>query len=139
MPIGHAGNESAAKPLATRRAPMMSARWAALVAVGGGLAGALAVPTAGIWPLAVRSVAALSVAVDGRRARTGAWLGLLFGLALFVPLLHWTGVYVGPVPWLTLAVAEAVWQLQHGAVQVRVTVADPGGQTATLVVASANP
>src|SRR6266702_6296825 len=91
-------------------------RWAALLALAGGLLGALAFPRTGIWPLAVLSVALLSVAVDGRRSRTGAWLGLLYGLAFFVPLLHWTGVYVGPVPWLLLAVAEAAFLAGLGAV-----------------------
>lgn len=101
---------------APRRRPLMRARWAALVAVGGGLAGYLAFPTVGIWPLAFVSVAALSIAVDGRRSRTGAWLGLLYGAAMFVPLLHWTGVYVGPAPWLILAVAEAAFLAGLGAV-----------------------
>jgi apolipoprotein N-acyltransferase len=91
-------------------------RWAALLALAGGLLGTLAFPTTGIWPLAILSVALLSVAVDGRRSRTGAWLGLLYGLAFFVPLLHWTGVYVGPAPWLLLAVAEAAFLAGLGAV-----------------------
>jgi apolipoprotein N-acyltransferase len=91
-------------------------RWAALLALAGGLLGALAFPRTGIWPLAILSVALLSVAVDGRRSRTGAWLGFLYGLAFFVPLLHWTGVYVGPVPWLLLAVAEAAFLAGLGAV-----------------------
>src|SRR5664279_5593402 len=81
------------------------ARWAALVAALAGLAAAAAFPRLGIWPLVIVSVAGLSWAVDGRRARTGAWLGMLYGLAFFAPLLHWTGVYVGPVPWLLLATA----------------------------------
>jgi len=87
----------------------MRVRWAALVAVVGGFAGAGAFPRLGIWPLMFISVAALSYAVDGRRARTGAWLGYLYGLAFLLPLLHWTGVYVGPVPWLILAAAEAAF------------------------------
>ncbi|MCU1657376.1 MAG: Apolipoprotein N-acyltransferase, partial [Pseudonocardiales bacterium] len=99
------------------RAPVpFPARWAALVAVAGGLAGVFAFPRAGIWPLAFLSVALLSVAVHGRRSRTGAWLGLLYGLAFFVPLLHWTGVYVGAVPWLILAVGEAGFFAALGAV-----------------------
>jgi apolipoprotein N-acyltransferase len=93
-----------------------SARWAALVALLAGLAAAFAFPRTGIWPLAIVSVAGLSWAVDGRRARTGAWLGLLYGLAFFVPLLHWTGVYVGPAPWLILAGAEALYLAGLGAV-----------------------
>src|SRR5690348_6309771 len=82
-------------------------RWAALVAIAGGLAGMLAFPRPGVWPLAFASVALLSVAVDGRRSRTAAWLGFLYGLGFFLPLLHWTGVYVGAGPWLLLATAEA--------------------------------
>jgi apolipoprotein N-acyltransferase len=91
-------------------------RWAALVAALAGLAGAAAFPRLGIWPLAVVSVAGLSWAVEGRRARTGAWLGLIYGLTFFVPLLHWTGVYVGPAPWLILATAEAGFMAGLGAV-----------------------
>ena len=72
------------------------ARWAALLMVAAGLAGVGAFPRFGIWPLAIVSVALFSVAIDRRRARTGAWLGWLFGLAFFGPLLAWTGVYVGP-------------------------------------------
>ena len=91
-------------------------RWAALLAVGAGLVGVLAFPRFGFWPLAGVSVGAFSLAVHGRRSRTGAWLGLLYGVAFFAPLLHWTGVYVGPVPWLILALAEAVFLAGLGAV-----------------------
>jgi apolipoprotein N-acyltransferase len=52
--------------------------------------------------------AALALAVRRQRFRSGLWLGLVFGLAFFVPLLSWTGVYVGPFPWLALAVWEAL-------------------------------
>lgn len=96
--------------------PLVRVRWAALVAVLAGLAGAAAFPQLGIWPLAIVSVAGLSWAVDGRRARTGAWLGYLYGAAFFCPLLHWTGVYVGAVPWLILALAEAGFMAGLGAV-----------------------
>ena len=59
-------------------------------------------------PCAVLGPAALALAVRGQRFRSGLWLGLVFGLAFFVPLLSWTGIYVGPFPWLALAVWEAV-------------------------------
>jgi len=91
------------------------ARWAALVAVASGLTGLLAFPRFGLWPLAVVSVAGLSLAVHGRRCRTAAWLGLLYGAAFFVPLLSWTGTYVGPAPWLILAAAEAGYYAGAGA------------------------
>ncbi|WP_372350613.1 apolipoprotein N-acyltransferase [Streptomyces sp. KL116D] len=58
--------------------------------------------------LAPLSFALFGLAVHGRRLRAGFGLGLVFGLAYLVPLLSWTGVDVGPLPWLALAVAEAL-------------------------------
>jgi apolipoprotein N-acyltransferase len=58
----------------------------------------------------------LSVAVAGRRSRTGAWLGYLYGAGFLLPLLQWTGIYVGPVPWLILALAFAGFFALLGAV-----------------------
>jgi apolipoprotein N-acyltransferase len=101
--------------LAARVPAAFRARWAAALAAAAGLAGAYAFPQVGVWPLALLSVAGLSVAVDGRRVRTGTWLGMIYGLFFFVPLLHWTGVYVGAAPWLILAVAEAVFCAGLGA------------------------
>lgn len=99
----------------TDQAAPFRARWAALVAVAAGTLGVLAFPRYGIWPIAALSVAGLSIAVQGRRCRTAAWLGLLYGAAFFGPLLHWTGIYVGPVPWLILAATEAVYYAGTGA------------------------
>jgi apolipoprotein N-acyltransferase len=98
------------------RPPAFPKRWAALVAVGGGVVGVLAFPEFGIWPAAFVSVAMLSVAVDGRRSRTAGWLGYLYGAAFMLPLVHWTGVYVGPVPWLILGLAFAAFFALLGAV-----------------------
>ncbi|SDG08930.1 apolipoprotein N-acyltransferase [Blastococcus aurantiacus] len=82
--------------------------WRTLLAVAGGLAMMLAFPGPALVPLAVLGPAALALAVHGRSARGGLWLGLVTGLAFFVPLLSWTGIYVGPLPWLALAVFEAL-------------------------------
>ena len=98
------------------RVPRFAARWAALVAVGGGAAGVLAFPRFGVWPLAFVSVAMLSVAVDGRRLRTGFWLGYLYGAAFMLPLVHWTSIYVGAVPWLILCLFFALFFAVLGAV-----------------------
>nr|WP_073390903.1 apolipoprotein N-acyltransferase [Jatrophihabitans endophyticus] len=112
--------------LAAVRPAAFPRRWAALVAVGGGVIGVLAFPTVGWWPAALLSVAMLSLAVDGRRARTGAWLGYAYGLAFLLPLVHWTGVYVGPVPWLLLCAACAAFFAVLGAV-LPVLARVPGG------------
>src|SRR5438067_10944435 len=99
-----------------RRDPALPTLWAALAAIVGGLVGVLAFPRFGLWPAALVSVAMLSVAVDGRRARTGAWLGYIYGATFLLPLLHWTGIYVGPVPWLILSLAFAAFFALLGAV-----------------------
>jgi apolipoprotein N-acyltransferase len=68
----------------------------------------LAFPGHDLPTLAVLGPAALALAVRGQRFRSGLWLGLVFGLTFFVPLLSWTGTYVGSLPWLALAGWEAV-------------------------------
>jgi apolipoprotein N-acyltransferase len=82
----------------------------------GGILGALAFPRVGLWPLAFLSVAALSLAVDGCRSRRGAWLGMVYGLMFFGPLLHWTSVYVGVWPWFLLVLGESAFMAGLGAV-----------------------
>ena len=118
------------------RDPAFRARWAAPLAIAGGLAGVLAFPRFGFWPAAFVSVAMLSVAVDGRPARTGAWLGYLYGAAFLLPLVHWTGVYVGPVPWLALCAGFAAFFAVLGAalpVLVRLPVAPAWAGTAWVL------
>jgi apolipoprotein N-acyltransferase len=83
--------------------------WRTVLAAAGGLAMLLAFPGYDLVPLAVLGPAALALAVRGQRARSGFWLGLVTGLVLFVPLLSWSGTYVGPVPWLALAVSQALF------------------------------
>jgi apolipoprotein N-acyltransferase len=108
------------RPVPARRGPGWVRRHADPLArlVGAAAAGGLLVaafPPYGAWPLAIVSVAALALVTRGVRARRGAWLGLAFGLAFFVPLLSWTGIYVGPAPWLLLAGAEAAFMAALGA------------------------
>ncbi|OCF86891.1 apolipoprotein N-acyltransferase [Nocardia brasiliensis] len=62
------------------------------------------------WFLAPLGVAVLTLVVRGSgRLRAGFGYGFLAGLAFFVPLLPWTGIYVGPVPWLALSTVCAVY------------------------------
>jgi apolipoprotein N-acyltransferase len=82
--------------------------WRTAVAAAGGLLLVLAYPGYDLVASAVLGPAALALAVHGQRVRSGLWLGLVFGLAFFIPLLSWTGIYVGSFPWLALAVWEAV-------------------------------
>jgi len=83
-------------------------------ALAGGLL-VLAFPPYGLWPLAILAVTALALLTRGVRARRGALLGLVFGLAFFLPLLSWSGIFVGPVPWLLLALSQAAYLAALGA------------------------
>jgi apolipoprotein N-acyltransferase len=78
-----------------------------LTALAGGLALAAAFPPVGIWPLAAAGPALLVAALWRRSLPASFTLGLIFGLALFVPLLSWL-VNLAWYAWAALAVAEAV-------------------------------
>ncbi|MFH9467861.1 apolipoprotein N-acyltransferase [Streptomyces clavifer] len=66
-------------------------------------------PPRPLWWLVLPGFALLGWVLSARRLRTGFGLGLLAGLGFMLPLLHWTGEEVGPVPWLALAFAEALF------------------------------
>ena len=83
--------------------------------VGAGLALMLAFPPYSVWPAGPLGVALLALTTRGVSLRRGALLGLLTGAAFFGPLLHWSGIYVGPVPWLALVVLQALFFLPLGA------------------------
>src|SRR6516164_8867117 len=87
--------------------PVLALPWALLAAVAGGLALTAAFPPVGVWPLAPLGPALLVVALQGRSLRVSVLAGLLFGLALFVPLLSWL-INLAWYAWAALAIAEAV-------------------------------
>jgi apolipoprotein N-acyltransferase len=82
-------------------------RWALLLAVAGGLALFAAFPPLDVWPLAAAGPALLVIALTGRSLRGSFGCGLVFGLALFVPLLSWL-INVAWYAWGALALALAV-------------------------------
>jgi apolipoprotein N-acyltransferase len=77
------------------------------LAVIGGVLFALAFPTPGWWFLAYPAVACTLLAAMGQSWRRAAWIGYLGGVAFWVPAISWAGRYLGPVPWLALALFEA--------------------------------
>jgi len=87
--------------------PRLGLNWALLAAVAGGLILTAAFPPIGAWPLAPLGPALLVVALQGRSLRASFAVGLLFGLALFVPLLSWL-INLAWYAWAALAIAEAV-------------------------------
>jgi apolipoprotein N-acyltransferase len=77
-----------------------------LAAASGGVL-CLAFPTFDVWFAAPLALAGLALALGGVSPRRGFGLGLLAGLVFFVPTLHWSGIYVGALPWFALATLEA--------------------------------
>jgi len=77
-------------------------------AVGAGLLLYAGAPPRELWWLAPVAFAGLWAVLQGRSAWAGAGYGLAFGLGFFLPLLSWTGEFVGPLPWLALATVEAL-------------------------------
>jgi apolipoprotein N-acyltransferase len=89
----------------TRR-PGFRLRVALPVALAGGLVLAAAFPPLGIWPLAIAGPALLIVALNGQRLRASLLVGLVFGVALFVPTLSWV-INLAWYAWVALALASA--------------------------------
>lgn len=100
---------STSTPTRTRRlrVPSRDTALRMLSATSGGVLLYLSNPPRPEWWLAPIGIALLGLAVYRRRARAGFGYGFLFGLGYLVPLLHWTGVYVGPVAWWPLSAFEA--------------------------------
>ncbi|GAA2190585.1 apolipoprotein N-acyltransferase [Micromonospora lupini] len=90
-------------------------RVAAPMAVAAGLALLLAFPPYGVWPLAPVGVALLAAAAHRRRLRAGAGAGFLTGVALFAPLLAWTNLHTGYLPWALLSLLQAGYLALLGA------------------------
>ncbi|MGW0877239.1 apolipoprotein N-acyltransferase [Streptomyces sp. NPDC002740] len=105
------GQPDQQEPQAAR--PSRGARLLRLVpAAAGALSGVLlyvSFPPRTLWWLALPAFAVLGWVLRGRSWKAALGLGYLFGLGFLLPLLVWTGVEVGPGPWLALVVIEAVF------------------------------
>ncbi|MGW5126822.1 apolipoprotein N-acyltransferase [Streptomyces sp. NPDC004069] len=75
----------------------------------------LSFPPRPLWWLALPAFAVVGGVLRGRTWKAGLGLGYLFGLGFLLPLLVWTGVEVGPGPWLALVAVEAVFVALVGA------------------------
>jgi apolipoprotein N-acyltransferase len=80
-------------------------------AAAGGVLTYLSNAPRNLWWLAPLGLALLALITSGRKARAGFGYGLVFGLALFLPLLAWLlsflGPQFGPWPWLAVSTASA--------------------------------
>lgn len=87
-----------------------------LLSLVAGLCLWLAFPGHDLWWAAYAGLAGLALATVGVGWRRGFLLGFVTGLAYFVPLLSWSGIFVGSLPWLALSTLEALYIAGLGAV-----------------------
>ena len=84
-------------------------------ALAAGLTLWAAFPPLGLWWTAPLGLAALVLLLEGRRPVVGAGLGLLFGLGLFTPLLHFTAVAMGnAIGWVALTLVQSAYLVAFG-------------------------
>lgn len=105
-----------------------------LLAVLGGVALWLAFPSAGVWPLAIVGSAAFALATAGASVRVGVLVGFLLGLTWFSPLFVWAGTYAGPMPWLAMSAASALYPAALGGLSAWL---QRGGTVRPVMVAAA--
>jgi apolipoprotein N-acyltransferase len=86
-----------------------------LLAVGGGFLTNTAFPDRGWWPMAFVGVAVLFWALRRDHAWWNALVGLVWGLAFFLPHIQWAQIATDTVPWLALSVLEAAFLALFGA------------------------
>ncbi|MDP9794416.1 apolipoprotein N-acyltransferase [Catenuloplanes nepalensis] len=100
---------------ATHR-PVIRPLWASIIAAAvAGLALLVSFPPFGQWWLAPAGAGLLAVTLHGRRVRAGAGLGFIAGLVMFMPMISWTNIHVGNLPWTLLSVLEAAYVAAMGA------------------------
>ena len=88
--------------------------WALTGAAVAGIAVHFAFPGWSWWPLAVLGVTLFALSLRGQGARAAAGIGFVFGLALLLPLLRWTGLQVGWFPWIALCLFQALFYALAG-------------------------
>ena len=118
VPGGPAGSVAHGAPLP----------WPVAVAcsVVGGAVLLAAFPPYDLWWLAPVGVAASAAAAHRRRLRAGFGLGALTGLVLFGPLLAWTNLHTGYLPWLLLSGLQAAYLGLLGAASAWVAMSPSG-------------
>jgi apolipoprotein N-acyltransferase len=89
-------------------------------ALVGGLFLCASFPPVGVWPAAILGFALLGWALADRSTTPvgGAGLGFVFGLSFYLPLLPWTGIFVGALPWMALSTVCALFPALFGFVAV---------------------
>ncbi|GAY10745.1 apolipoprotein N-acyltransferase [Pseudonocardia sp. N23] len=120
-------------PAPSRRRTRLDSLARLVVAASAGVLLYASFPPRTLWWLAPLAFVLLGAVLRGRRAWAGFLLGFVFGLGFLLPLLHWTGGYVGALPWIALSVAEALFMGAAAAGMARVSTLPAGPLWAAAV------
>jgi apolipoprotein N-acyltransferase len=86
------------------------------IALAGGLVAGGALPRLGWWPLIFASVYLLHLSIRGLGFWRGTGIGFIGGMAFYASQSTWMSAYLGPEPWLALAILEGgIFALGMGA------------------------
>lgn len=100
-------DQAPARPRATPH-PHAPPRWITLAqATAGGLVAESAFPDRSWWPMAALGLALLVLALRRDSPRWCTLVGLVWGLAFFLPHVWWANQATGLLPWLALATLQA--------------------------------
>ena len=112
----------AQRPARRRRRPHLPT-WPTLARLVAALAGGILLyasfPPRTVWWLAPISFAVLGIVVHGRRARAGFGYGFVWSMGFMIPLMYWTGSFVGVVaPWVLCSFEALIMALGTAGIAV---------------------
>ncbi|QWT23237.1 apolipoprotein N-acyltransferase [Subtercola sp. PAMC28395] len=89
--------------------PLLPLWLACLTAVAGGIALMTGFPSSDVWPLTLLGAGLILLSLVGRRWNSALLVGLIGGLTFWCTHISWLTLYLGPVPWLALAILESIF------------------------------
>ncbi|WP_308468708.1 apolipoprotein N-acyltransferase [Rathayibacter soli] len=66
-------------------------------------------PDQNVWPLTFVGIGLVLITLIGRRAGAALTIGIITGVAFYLIHVSWTALYLGPLPWIALAVLEGLF------------------------------
>ncbi|KQO06765.1 acyltransferase [Agreia sp. Leaf244] len=92
-----------------RARPIMPYWLALLTAAAGGVALDTGFPDKDVWPVTFLGIGLVLVSLIGRRFWGALLIGLVGGFSFWGVHIFWLTLYLGPIPWLALAILQSIF------------------------------
>ena len=92
-----------------RARPIMPYWLALLTAAAGGVALDTGFPDKDVWPVTFLGIGLVLVSLIGRRFWGALLIGLVGGFSFWGVHIFWLTLYLGPIPWLALAILQSLF------------------------------